>query len=334
MSYLELGFAQLTAYSFYLTAALAMLLDFIFGDPESFPHPVVGVGKLIAYLDRRLNRPLLTDQQRLARGVLLSACLPAGLTLCLYGFLKVFYRIHPLCYLAVRLLLAYQLLAIRSLGYEAEQVAVAMREQGIVAARNRLSRIVGRDTEQLTAAEVVKASVETVAENFSDGVVAPLFFFVLFDLPGMFFYKIVNTMDSMLGYRNARYEYFGKFAAKLDDLVNYLPARLSAFFLWLACFFCGLDSKAAWQTYWRDRNKHLSPNSGHPEAVAAGALGLALGGTHNYGGQAVVKETIGQEKRPAEIEDIDRMVKMLNVASLLALAFLLLGRYAWERFIW
>jgi adenosylcobinamide-phosphate synthase len=138
----------------------------------------------------------------------------------------------------------------------------------------------------------------------------------------------------MLGYRNARYEYFGKFAAKLDDVVNFIPARLAAFFLWLASWFCGLDGKAAWQIYWRDRKNHLSPNSGHPEAVAAGALGLALGGTHTYGGQTVVKPTIGQEKRLPDIEDIDRVVKLLNVAAILALALLLLGRYAWERFIW
>lgn len=323
MNWTSLSFSQFADYTFYLTAALALVLDLLFADPEGFPHPVVFVGKITAYLDRRLNRPLLKESERYARGLLVASLLPASLSLALYGFLRLFFEINPWLYFAMRVFIAGQLLAIQGLAKEANAVAIALRNDGLIAARKQLSRIVGRETTHLTDQQVIKATVETVAENFADGVVAPLFYFVLFDLTGMFFYKAVNTLDSMIAYRNARYEHFGKAAAKLDDLLNYLPARLAAFFLWLASVFSRLDHRSAWRIFWRDRYNHLSPNSAQTEAVVAGALGIQLGGTHTYRGVEVEKPTIGDFKRLPEIRDIDKTIKLLYLASVFAfLSFL------------
>lgn len=316
--------------SLYLTALLALVLDLILADPLSSAHPVVWVGKLISFWDRQLNRPLLQPAQRLGRGLLLAVFLPSALTLALQLVLRVLFSLNPYLYLLFRLILVWQFLALKGLAQEAEAVATALRSQGLEAARRRLARIVGRDTAQLSSGQVIQATVETVAENFGDGVVAPLFFFALFDLPGMLFYKVVNTLDSMLGYHNARYEDFGKAAARLDDVLNFLPARLAAIALLLACPLAGLDGRAAWRSFRRDRYQHASPNSGQTEAVTAGALGIQLGGTHKYGGVELVKPTIGEAKRSPEIRDIDKIIRLLYLAAGLAF-FLVLGlRYLFK----
>lgn len=313
--------------SFYLTALLALVLDLFLADPPFSLHPVVLVGKLISFFDRQLNRPLLTPAQRLSRGVLLAVFLPVGLTLALQAVLRLFFSLSPYLYLLFRLILAWQLLALKGLAQEAGMVAFALRSQGLPSARLRLARIVGRDTADLSDAEVIQAAVETVAENFADGVVAPLLFFALFDLPGMFFYKVINTMDSMLGYHNARYEDFGKAAARLDDVVNFLPARLAALCLLLATPLAGLDVHEAWRIFRRDRYKHLSPNSGQTEAVAAGALGIQLGGTHSYAGVEIVKPSIGDAKRAPEICDIDKTIRLLYLGAGMAFFLVLASHY-------
>lgn len=317
-------FSNLAQSSLYLTALLALVIDLVLADPSGLPHPVVVVGKAISFFDRQLNRPLLTPAQRLSRGALLAVFLPVGLTLGLQAILRLLFSLNPYLYLLFRLILAWQLLALKGLAQEAGMVALALRTQGLGAARLRLARIVGRDTAELSDAEVIKATVETVAENFADGVVAPLFFFALFDLPGMFFYKVINTMDSMLGYHNARYEDFGKAAARMDDVANFVPARLAALFMLLATPLSGLNFPQAWRIFRRDRYNHLSPNSGQTEAVAAGALGLQLGGTHSYGGVEIVKPSIGDAKRAPEIRDIDKTIRLLYLAAGIAF-FLILG---------
>ncbi len=313
--------------SFYLTALLALVLDLILADPSSSLHPVVLVGKLISFFDRQLNRPLLTPAQRLSRGVLLAIFLPVGLTLALQAVLRLLFSLNPYLYLLFRLILVWQLLALKGLAQEAGMVAAALRTQGLPAARLRLARIVGRDTAELSDTEVIKAAVETVAENFADGMVAPLFFFALFDLPGMFFYKVINTMDSMLGYHNARYEDFGKAAARLDDVVNFLPARLAALCLLLASPLAGLNFHEGWRIFRRDRHNHLSPNSAQTEAVAAGALGIQLGGTHSYGGVEIVKPSIGDAKRTPEIRDIDKTIHLFYLGAGIAFFVILAARY-------
>lgn len=314
----------------FLTIFIALLLDWLLADPEGFPHPVVLVGKITAFLDRSLNRPLSSDSERLAAGTLLAVLLPVCLTWFLQGILRALFSFSPYAYLIFRLILIWQLIALKGLAKEAEEVALKLREAGIFAARKQLSRIVGRDTSQLDAGQIINASVETVAENFADGVVAPLFFLLLFDVPGMFFYKAVNTLDSMIAYHNARYEYFGKAAAKIDDVLNYIPARLAAICLLLACIPAGYSVKEAWRIFQRDRYKHLSPNSAQTEAVMAGALGLRLGGPNFYGDKLVKKEYIGDCKQNPEIRHINEAVRMLYWGTIFALLFIYLFYKLWQ----
>lgn len=316
-----LSLSQMASMTLPVTILLAFGLDLLLGDPQGWPHIVRLVGKIIATLERLLNRPLLSERQRLARGFLMGLALPAGLTLFLTAFLWLLFRLSLPLWFFARLLLCWQLLALKDLADEAGAVALKLRKQGLPAARQSLSRIVGRDTAELTEEEVCKAAVETVAENFADGVIAPLFFLCLFDLPGMFFLKCVNTLDSMIGYKNVRYKDFGKVSAKCDDVLNFLPSRLAALLLLLACPFLRLDIKSAWNIFKRDRLKHASPNSGQTEAVVAGALGLQLGGSHKYFGQEVFKPTIGDPRRHAEASDIDLSIRLLYLAGFMALFF-------------
>lgn len=300
-------------------------LDALIGDPQKWPHLVRFLGKGISYFDRRFNLPDLEGRDLYLRGIWLVLCFPAFAALLSSSLLYISYRVSMPLYYFIRVILIWQCLAVRDLAHEASEVAEALRSLGLVAARKQLSRIVGRDTSQLSASDCVKATVETVAENFADGIVAPLFFLALFDLPGMIFYKTVNTLDSMVGYRNERYLFFGRASAKLDDLLNWLPARLAALILLMVSPFLGLDWREGWRIFIRDRGKHLSPNSGQTEAAVAGLMHLTLGGTHVYHGKKVTKPSIGDGNRVAEIRDIDTVVKLMLYSSLFSLIFSLLA---------
>ena len=197
-----------------------------------------------------------------------------------------------------------------------------LKEHDLPGARYAVSMIVGRDTKNLSEQGVTKAAVETVAENTSDGVIAPLFYLMIGGAPLGFFYKAVNTMDSMVGYKNDKYLYFGRFAAKMDDLFNYIPARLSAFFMILSAFCLGMDGKGALRIYLRDRRKHASPNSAQTEAVCAGALGVQLAGDAYYFGKLYHKETIGDPVREIEAEDIVRAGRLMDGTAVLTLIVL------------
>ncbi len=199
------------------------------------------------------------------------------------------------------------------------KVYKALKKGDVEAARTAVSMIVGRDTSCLTEEGITKAAVETVAENTSDGVIAPLLFMAVGGAPLGFFYKAVNTMDSMVGYHNEKYEYFGRAAARLDDVLNWIPARISGILMVFSSFLLGFDGKGAWRIYWRDKRNHKSPNSAQTEAACAGALGLQLAGDAVYFGRVVKKPTIGDRKRPAEAEDIRRANRMMYLASCLAL---------------
>lgn len=312
-----------------LTLVLAFVIDLLIGDPQQLPHPVKLIGRVIRFAEQRLNKTGLPENVQRARGILLAFFIPCGLTLVLTAVLGVIYRINPFLHFLIRIILAWQLLAMKDLAKEASDVANVLRTKDIYAARRQVSRIVGRETDQLSASECIKATVETVAENFCDGVMAPLLFLLVADIPGMFFYKCVNTLDSMVGYRNQRYLYFGRASARLDDVLNYLPARVSAILLLAAARIEGLDVRSAWRIFLRDRNKHLSPNSGQCESVAAGALHIRLGGTHRYHGQDIVKPTIGDNDRQPEIADIDKTVRMLYLGSVLGLLLCLI--LAWSK---
>ncbi len=305
------------------TAAIALgfLLDCLIGDPHRLPHPVVYIGKCIAFFDRKLRRGD-NHPKDIGRGaltvvcvVLISTAVPA---LALFGA----WKIHPAVYFAVDSLMCGQLLAARQLVREAKKVQRALEQGDTEGARKAVSFIVGRDTDVLDDRGICRAAVETVAENGSDGVIAPLCWMFLFGAVGGFFYKAVNTMDSMLGYRNEKYLYFGRAAAKTDDAVNFIPARLSALLMILVCPLCGLDAKNAWRVFRRDRGKHASPNSAQTEAACAGALGVRLAGDAVYGGVVHQKEYLGDPVREIVPMDITRAGRMMYAASF---AMLLIG---------
>ena len=298
------------------------VLDALFGDPAWLPHPVVYMGKAISKLEKFL-RPRLpkTPQGELLGGAIVAFCLPVG-TFLLTGLVCWgAARLHPLLGLAVQMFWCGQALAARGLVQESTNVYQELKKPDLPGARKAVSRIVGRDTAELTAEGVTKAAVETVAENASDGVIAPLLYMLIGGAPLALTYKAINTMDSMLGYKNEKYLYFGRVPAKLDDVAKYLPSRLAALLWVAAAAFTHNDAKGAWKIWRRDRRNHASPNSAQTESACAGALGVQLAGPAYYFGQYYPKLTIGDALRPIEPEDILRANRMMYVASSFALAW-------------
>lgn len=294
-----------------IVLCIAVVLDVFLGDPHAMWHPVVGIGHLISYLDKASKRRNFLSGVFLAVIVLgVSVSVPLVI-------LIVAYMAHPIAGIVVESFFCYQLLAMRSLYDESMRVYHALVKKDVEGARHAVSMIVGRDTEALDDVGITKAAVETVAENTSDGVIAPLLFMFLFGAVGGFFYKAINTMDSMIGYKNERYRQLGTAAARLDDVANFIPARVSAWMMLLAGAILRLDVKNAWKIYRRDHSKHDSPNSAHTEAVCAGALRVALAGDAYYFGKKKEKPTIGDALRPVEYEDIKRANYLMIAASML-----------------
>lgn len=306
-----------------LAVWIGLILDGLCGDPQALPHPVRLIGRFIAWGERFLRRAgCKTPRGCLMGGALLSLC-TAGLALVIpFVLLSVLSHVGWCWALALESLFCYQMIAAKDLRDESMAVYAALRQGNLPLARKRLSRIVGRDTEHLDAEHCVRAAVETVAENASDGVTAPLFYLLIGGAPLGFFYKAVNTLDSMIGYQNAQYRYFGRFAARLDDVCNFLPARLTGWCMVLASGIVGLDRKGAARIFRRDRLKHHSPNAAHTEAACAGALGVELAGDSTYFGKLVHKPTIGDAGRPIEVEDIRRANRLMIATAVL---FLVLG---------
>lgn len=297
---------------------VAVLLDWLIGDPRWLPHPVVAIGRLIAWLEPRLRR--LVPSELL--GGLLLLVLTVAITVAVAGLLLGgAYVLHRYAGLAVAVIFSWLCLAARSLQGESALVARALSAGDLPLARQQLSCIVGRDTANLTAEEVWRGAVETVAENSSDGVIAPLLCLMIGGPLLALAYKAVNTLDSMVGYRNERYLYFGRASARCDDLANLLPARLTGLLMILAAPLVGLSLPGAWRIMRRDGGNHASPNSGIPEAAAAGALGVQLGGTNSYFGKAVVKPTIGDPLRPLDRAAWAGTVRLMYGAELLLLLF-------------
>ena len=298
------------------------VLDLLFGDPHWLPHPIRLIGRLISFLEKKLYDE--TKNLRARGGVLVVlVLLITGVVS--GGILYFVYRIQPVAGCAVESIMTYQILAVRSLKVESMKVYDALQTGTIEDARRAVSMIVGRDTACLNEAGVTKAAVETVAENTSDGVIAPMIALAVGGPFLGFLYKAVNTMDSMIGYKNDRYLLFGRTAAKLDDVVNYLPARISAYLMIAAAYLAGrdFDGTRAFSVYRRDRRKHASPNSAHTEAVCAGALGVRLAGDASYFGKIVKKPYIGDDVRPVEISDIRRANRLLYVTAFLCETILL-----------
>ena len=296
------------------------VLDAIFGDPAWLPHPVVYMGKAISRLEKFLRARLpKTPQGELLGGAVLAFCLPVG-TLLLTGLVCWgAAMLHPLLGLAVQMFWCGQALAAKGLAQESTNVYRELVKPDLPAARRAVSRIVGRDTQDLTLEGVTRAAVETVAENASDGVIAPLLYMLIGGAPLALTYKAINTMDSMLGYKNEKYLYFGRIPAKLDDAANYLPSRLAALLWVAAAAFTHNDAKGAWEIWRRDRRNHASPNSAQTESACAGALGVQLAGPAYYFGEYYDKPTIGDPLREIEPRDILRANRMMYAESLLAL---------------
>ena len=297
------------------------VLDAVFGDPAWFPHPVVYMGKAISALEKGLRARLpKTPEGELWGGRILAFCLPVGTFALTCLVCMGAAALHPLLGLAVQMFWCGQALAAKGLVQESTNVYRELLKPDLPAARIAVSRIVGRDTQALTAEGVTKAAVETVAENASDGVIAPLLYMLLGGAPLALTYKAINTMDSMVGYKNERYLHFGRAAAKLDDIANFLPSRIAALLWVAAAALTGNDARNAWRIWRRDRRNHASPNSAQTESACAGALNVQLAGPAYYFGEYYPKPTIGDAVRPIEPEDIRRANRMMYAESLLALA--------------
>lgn len=320
------------SYGWLLLAPLfgGAFFDLLLGDPEWFAlHPVRLIGRLIGRLDRALYRETDSDKRKLCKGAMLVifVLLLTGLfaTALFYVTFLLATWLHPAVGLLWLSLVTATTLAAGSLRKESMRVYDAL-PQGISAARHAVSRIVGRDTERLDTTGVIKATVETIAENTVDGVTAPYFYLMLGGMPLALLYKAANTMDSMLGYRNDRYLYFGRAAARLDDVLNMVPARLTALLMCLAAPFCGLDGRNAFCIWRRDRRKHDSPNAAQTESACAGALHVELAGDAYYFGKKKEKPTIGDPDRPVTPEDIRRANRLMLVTSVLMFLLAVLGR--------
>lgn len=301
------------AFNLNLPLLTAWLLDHWLGDPLWMPHPVVGFGKVISLLEQGLNK----GDHRFMKGAMISLLLIIGVYLTSFFLLRWVALFSPGLLLTLQVLLIFYCLAGTTLVREVREVFRAV-DRSLEEGRTQVARIVGRDTSQLTAQEVRIAALETLAENLSDGVIAPLFWYLLFGVPGMLTYKMINTLDSMIGYKNERYCQFGCFAARLDDVANYIPARLTAFLMILASRRLSLLAFVG-----KYGSQHASPNSGYPEAALAGILNCQFGGPHHYFGEEIWKPYIGSNNRLLATEDmhiatrINRCAEWLMVVAVI-----------------
>ena len=305
---------------YHLTAfILGYLLDLFLGDPFGGFHPVVWIGNLISRLTKGLLKPNDEEKTKQYKGLLLVVIVitvSASITALFLWFL---YTINSKIGIIIEAVITYQCLATKSLYKESMKVFYALKNEGLTAGRKAVSMIVGRDTEALDETGVIKAAVETVAENASDGVIAPLIYLAIGGPVLGIVYKAINTMDSMIGYKDEKYLSFGRYAAKLDDIVNFIPARVSAILMILSCAFLGKDynGKNAYRIFKRDRFNHASPNSAQTESVCAGALSIQLAGPASYFGKRYEKPFIGDKLRDVELMDIRRANRLMILTSLL-----------------
>lgn len=296
------------------------ILDLIFGDPHWLPHPICLIGNLIGFLEKNLRRLLAPGKTALLLGGALMVVIVLSLSFAVpYAVLMLAEQVSPWLRFALETVMFYQIFATKCLRDESMKVYTALHNNDIADARVKLSWIVGRDTKELTAEEVTKGAVETVAENTADGIIAPMFYMFIGGAPLAFLYKGINTMDSMVGYKNDKFLYFGRCAAKLDDVANFIPARITGILMILASYFLNMNAAGAWKIFWRDRYNHLSPNSAMTESVTAGALNIQLGGDHYYFGKLVHKDTIGDNIRPVVAEDIVAVNNLLYMTAVISL---------------
>jgi adenosylcobinamide-phosphate synthase len=312
--------------------ASACLLDWIAGDPEWFPHPIRWMGRCTLLAESLLRRPGQSASDELLAGAALTAGLVGASYLGTAKAIEIAYRVSTVTGLAMEILLGWTCIASRNLVDESLAVIRALEQKDLICARQKLSRIVGRDTEALSETEINRAVIETLAESACDGIVAPLVYIVIGGVPMAMAYKAVNTLDSMIGHADQRYFYFGKTAARLDDVANYLPARLTAMTLAVAA---GMDNAtsatSAWRIWRRDGRRHKSPNAGHPESAMAGALQVRLGGDNTYAGERVAAPLLGAEFDPPKLHHAKRALRLVAAVSLLSAGVAVLVRGLTEK---
>jgi len=300
----------------FLLILFGVVLDWLIGDPSWLPHPIVGMGKTISFLNRKLNR----GKHRKAKGFLLLFLVLALTGIIVLTLQWICYKINIFLYIIFNLYLIVTSLAAKTLATEVEKVMNTLKGGNIEVSRVQVGYLVGRDTTELKEKEIIRATVETTAENTIDGVLAPIFYMLLGTLipvpwlnPAMLvmLYKAVNTLDSMVGYVQEPYKDFGYASAKIDDIINFIPARIGSLFMLIAGMFLGYPFNDGCRIFKRDRLNHKSPNSAHPESVVAGLLGIQLGGTNQYFGEILKKPTIGEAKTPLEILDIRETITIM-----------------------
>ncbi|HHV81306.1 MAG TPA: adenosylcobinamide-phosphate synthase CbiB [bacterium] len=298
---------------------MGYIADLIFGDPYWFPHPVRFIGRFISSFENLLRRLVHSETSEKIAGFILTGVTVVISYLVVWILLKISLSVSTLLFHIVNIFFIYTVLATRCLGDEAKKIYRYLINGDINNARKALSYIVGRDTEKLDVQGICRAVIETVSENTSDGIVAPLFYLFLGGVPLAMAYKAINTLDSMVGYKNERYINMGMASARLDDIANFIPARLTSFLIAIASFITGLNPRRSLSIMLRDGRNNPSPNSGYPEASMAGALGVRLGGPSSYGGQIVEKPYIGDPEDTVTPEHIILSTRVMYVTSLLAL---------------
>ncbi|WP_073127247.1 adenosylcobinamide-phosphate synthase CbiB [Asaccharospora irregularis] len=303
---------------------IGYILDLIIGDPYSFPHPVRFIGSLIKLVEKQIRKLAKTDKALKLGGFILWIITVGTTYLVTYCILKVF-SFNRVAFMVMNSIIIYTTLATKCLKDEAIKIYNVLKTKDIKKSRKQLSYIVGRDTTNLSEAEIIRATVETVAENTVDGIVAPMFYAFLGGAPLAMAYKAVNTLDSTVGYKNDKYKDLGFASAKIDDIANYIPARISVVLMTIGSLLVGYDYKNCMKISIRDRKNHKSPNCAYSEGAVAGALGIQLGGTNIYFGKAVYKPTIGDKTREIETEDIKRTNRIMYATSITSLLLFTLG---------
>lgn len=291
---------------------IAFILDLIFGDPENITHPVQIIGKLIEILEKILLR----KKYKVLTGGLLAIITILSTYFICYFISK---NIKNPIFAILEIYLMYTIFSINSLAREGKKVYNILKKGDIEVARKELSYLVSRDTNEMDEKMIIRSTMETISENTVDGVIAPMFYMILGGLPLAMTYKAINTLDSMVGYKNEKYIEFGKISAKIDDVVNFIPARITGILIVIVAFILKYDYKNSFKIFMRDRKNHSSPNSGHPEASVAGAIGVQFGGKVSYFGKNVEKPTIGNKVKEFETEDILKNIKIMKITAIIGL---------------
>ncbi|AIS51519.1 cobalamin biosynthesis protein CobD [Thermoanaerobacter kivui] len=309
-----------------MEVVLAYILDLLIGDPEGYPHPVRIIGRMISSVESILRKYAKSGKVLKIAGFILCGFTVSVAFVTTYALLYIAGLISLYLKYALNVLIIYTCLATKDLGKAAGKVYEELSKDDIVEARKKLSLIVSRDTERLDIEGISRGAIETVAENISDGIIAPMFYAFIGGAPLAIFYKAASTLDSMVGYKNEKYIDLGFASAKLDDILNFIPARITGFLIAVSAFLMGYDCKNSWRIFLRDRLKHQSPNSAHGEAAVAGALNIQLGGLNYYFGKPEIKPTIGDRKEKITPQHIKDSIKIMYMTSFLGLIVFYIGR--------